>query len=366
MFGICTHVFAVSMIAADSDQNDCDVNHIVCLSFQPSAFRRVSILPSFRLTDDRALLLWCGSTIVGGVAHLSDFQLLTLRPNNTHTTMRSLFVILLLLFSVAAQDHPASSMPNIRTRSHPPTPPATASPVTFVSSEAPRATAAPQSKRCDSPPCGGSGPTSVLTAQVVTSTLISTTSVPCYITTYVTDSTTVVSTVYSTAVQTSTVTEKNTVYIIKYVPTPVLRSTVLQTVVEITQTYTSMWLETTGSAYEVTTTGGMETVGGGTGGGGNGWSNGGMASINMPATTASGTQLQPMNSKDAWTHATATAAGATAGADMMAGNPAGAYAGATTMADGSVVYWNSARRLVAKQFLVIVLSLAIALPLVLW
>jgi hypothetical protein len=245
----------------------------------------------------------------------------------------------------------------------------------------PGPTAAPLQPRCDNPPCGGDGPTSVLTAQVVTSTIVSTTSVPCYITTFVTNSVTTTSTVYSTDTITSTVTEKGTVYVIKYSPTPVLRSTVLQSVVQITQTYTSMWLESTGSAYEETKTGATETVGGGVGGGGGavtqgppvntctingnqcptagggggGWGGKTPAAAGPPAPV----QTQPANPKDAWTHTTAAAAGATA----VAGGGVAVAPGASTIAGGTVVNWSAGQRLSSSTMLII-LSFCLALGVV--
>jgi hypothetical protein len=122
--------------------------------------------------------------------------------------------------------------------------------------------------RCDSPPCEyGPGVAQTLSAAVVTSTILSTTSVPCYITTYVTDSTTTTETIYSTETVTSTITEEGTVYIIKYSPTPVVKSTVYESVLQITQTMTAMWVETEGAYSEETKTGDTKTVDGGTGGG---------------------------------------------------------------------------------------------------
>ncbi|KAK8843448.1 hypothetical protein IAR55_007105 [Kwoniella newhampshirensis] len=162
------------------------------------------------------------------------------------------------------------------------------------------------SERCSNGDCGGPGPESTLSASVVTTTIVSTTSVPCYITTYITDSTTVTSTVYSTEIITSTVTKEGTVYIIQYSPTPILMSTLVESVTEITNTWWSYWLTSGGSAYQVTSTGQEQSIGGGTQGGytqgadhnsgvgsGSGWHD------------HSGGDNGDSGSGSAWTHATA-------------------------------------------------------------
>ena len=110
-------------------------------------------------------------------------------------------------------------------------------------------------ERCDSPPCTYGGTSTTLTAATVTTTVLSTTSVPCYITTYVTNEQTTTSTVYSTETLTSTVTEQGTVTIIHYSPTPLLMSSTYESTLEITQTYTSYWQSVTGTDSETTITG---------------------------------------------------------------------------------------------------------------
>lgn len=150
--------------------------------------------------------------------------------------------------------------------------------------------------RCDSQPCSyGPGSAETLQASVVTSTIISTTSVPCYVTTYVTESTTTTETIYSTETVTSTVTEQGTVYIIKYSPTPVIKSTTYESILQITQTMTAMWTETEGAYSEETVTGSTNTIDGGTGGGydkgqgdkGGGWKDAGGGGYTAPAPAPS-------------------------------------------------------------------------------
>jgi len=231
--------------------------------------------------------------------------------------------------------------------------------------------------RCDSPPCSyGPGPAETLQASVVTSTILSTTSVPCYITTYVTESTTTTETIYSTETITSTVTEKGTVYIIKYSPTPVIKSTVYENVIQITQTQTAMWVETEGSYYEETVTGDTSTIGGGTGGGYDkggegdkgGWKDaGGGSGYTAPAPAASTGEWKdagaggngysapapsipaPAAQADAWTHASGTAVAvptpvaAVAGVNAAAGTASGwSTAGAgVTIAGQNMANWHS-------------------------
>jgi len=211
--------------------------------------------------------------------------------------------------------------------------------------------------RCDSPPCEyGPGEAQTLSAAVVTSTILSTTSVPCYITTYVTDSTTTTETIYSTETVTSTVTEEGTVYIIKYSPTPVVKSTVYESVLQITQTMTAMWVETEGSYSEETKTGDIKTVDGGTGGGydkggdesgwkdaGNGdhsapapyetgeWKNAGAGSAAPPASSvpaaAPAPAPAPVAQGNAWTHASANAVAPIAATPIVGVNAANGNAG---------------------------------------
>lgn len=165
--------------------------------------------------------------------------------------MFSLFLLPVLLTVVSAIVPPAISAPT-----------ATPAPVA-ANIEGPGPTLA---ARCETPPCSGSGgPASTLSASVVTSTILSTTSVPCYITTYVTGTTTTTSTVYSTETITSTVTQDGTVFIYHFSPTPVLRSSVYESIISITETKTSVWLETEGSEWESTSTGSTSTYGGAVG-----------------------------------------------------------------------------------------------------
>ncbi|WWC64191.1 uncharacterized protein I303_106799 [Kwoniella dejecticola CBS 10117] len=153
-----------------------------------------------------------------------------------------------------------------------------------------------------------------LQASFVTSTIVQTTSVPCYITTYITDSQTITETVYSTEIITSTLTKEGTVFIIRYSPTPVLMSTAITSVMEITNTIWSYWLTSSGETWESTSSGGETIYGGGSSahtednGNDNGWSsplsstslsgwgttsNGGWGDGGMSSGTATGT---------AWTH----------------------------------------------------------------
>ena len=227
--------------------------------------------------------------------------------------------------------------------------------------------------RCDSPPCSyGPGPAETLQASVVTSTILSTTSVPCYITTYVTESTTTTETIYSTETITSTVTEKGTVYIIKYSPTPVIKSTVYENVIQITQTQTAMWVETEGSYYEETVTGDTSTIGGGTGGGYDhgekgdkgGWKDAGGSGYTSPSPAASTGEWKdagaggngysapassipaPVAQANAWTHASGTVAAIAtpiAGVNAAAGTgTAWSTAGAgVTIAGQNMANWHS-------------------------
>ncbi|OCF60290.1 hypothetical protein L486_02970 [Kwoniella mangroviensis CBS 10435] len=139
---------------------------------------------------------------------------------------------------------------------------ASASPANLQSSIYASPTAAPLVERCDEEHCSFGGSESTLQASVVTSTILSTTSVPCYITTYITNSETVTETIYSTEIITSTMTKDGTVFIIQYSPTPVLMSTPITSVMEITNTWWSYWLTSSGDSYQVTSKGG-ETIYGG-------------------------------------------------------------------------------------------------------
>ncbi|WVR09193.1 hypothetical protein IAU60_006255 [Kwoniella sp. DSM 27419] len=206
-----------------------------------------------------------------------------------------ILAILAVLFAATASDALALSSP---------TPSATAPPLASATSQFPSPTLAPVIKRCDLEPCSFGGQATTLQASVVTSTILSTTSVPCYITTFVTDSKTVTQTVYSTEIITSTMTKEGTVFIIQYSPTPVLMSTPVTSVMEITNTWWSYWMATEGSAYQVTSKGPEQTLGGGvcdTCNLGSGWSSG-SGSGSGAAPPANGGQGA------AWTHLGANAA----------------------------------------------------------
>lgn len=170
-------------------------------------------------------------------------------------------------------------------------------------------------ERCTSGGCGGPGDESTLTAAVVTSTILSTTSVPCYITTITTSSTTLTSTIYSTETITSTETSKGTVYIIEYSPTPVVYSTPVESVLQLTVSWMSYWVESEGSYGSYTSQGAMT-------GGGNGGSDGGCGACEAASKSvalnesdrpgsssggddgwsAGGGSTDVSDSGDAWTH----------------------------------------------------------------
>lgn len=224
--------------------------------------------------------------------------------------------------------------------------------------------------RCEGGDCTyGGGTETTLQASVVTTTIVSTTSIPCYITTYVTDSTTTTSTVYSTdtKIVTSTLTKEGTVYIYKIKPTPVLMSTTFETTTAITQTLTSFWQTSTGTEYESTVTGETKTINGDVSkpsdhygddkGGRSGNKDDGAG---KPGTTVQISTAQPTDGS-AWTHlaaqdntgvktvagngavvaqaATATAANGWA---VAAGATAGGGSVVTTAGNGVVVNWNAA------------------------
>lgn len=205
--------------------------------------------------------------------------------------------------------------------------------------------------------CKYGGTAETLKPDFVTITVLSTTSVPCYITTYVTDSTTITTTVYSTDIITSTVTEKGTVTVIKYQPTPVLKTTVFESVIQITQTATSVWLESEGSAFESTITGDTQTIGGGIDQGkkhGDVYDNGGGRKGNGGTTARISAAGAAAPGGSAWTHAAggigATAVGANlafntvggwAGAANGNNNLAAGAAGATVNGNGVAVNWNA-------------------------
>ncbi len=119
-------------------------------------------------------------------------------------------------------------------------------------------------KRCTTTPCGGPGGETTLSPTVVT--VMTTTAVPCYITSWVTNSTTLTSTVWSTETITSTVSEEGTIYVYYFSPTPMLMSSVYKSVLEITETFTSWWSTEEGSSGASTSTGPTMTISGGSSG----------------------------------------------------------------------------------------------------
>ncbi|RXK37141.1 hypothetical protein M231_05592 [Tremella mesenterica] len=195
-------------------------------------------------------------------------------------------------------------------------------------------------ERCDT--CSGGEET--LTAQTITTTIV--TSIPC--TVYVTDSTTITSYSTQTVSMTETVTQEGTVYVVHYQPTPLIMSTTYETVIPITETLTSMWVTSTGIAYDSTYTGTMTTVGGGSGScntcgstnnSGSGWSGNGNGN-------GSGDQ----GSGNAWTHLSdgeTVPATATGGVDVVGqtnNNAAGWATGTNVIAatGGTKATWQNA------------------------
>jgi hypothetical protein len=176
----------------------------------------------------------------------------------------------------------------------------------------PSATLSPGSAPTLAPRCesnGGGcdfGATAIpLQASVVTSTILSVTSVPCYITTYVTDSTTITDTIYSTDTVTETMTKEGTVYVVQYEPRPILKTTKVPTVIQVTVDMDSAWLESgTGAPAYSTIREDVKTMGG---------------SHDCPTCGKGGAQPQPQpppqgqqQGGPAWTHAAAGAASGTA------------------------------------------------------
>ncbi|ORY29153.1 hypothetical protein BCR39DRAFT_179195 [Naematelia encephala] len=231
--------------------------------------------------------------------------------------------------------------------------------------------------RCGNGDCSFGGTAQTLSAAVVTTTILSVTSVPCYTTEFVTNSQTITSTIYSTDTITSTVTEEGTVYIIQYAPTPILMSSVYESTIALVETLTSFWTGQSGSAYETTYTSGFATISGNGGQGGSG----GSPNTPEPAPVATPTTT---STADAWTHESAgsesdTAEGALAGAGAVtvtanngvngAANDA-AKGGWTTANAGSAeesnavaaaVNWNAASPRVGSNepyFLVVVFAVA--------
>ena len=179
-------------------------------------------------------------------------------------------------------------------------------------------------------PCSFGGTATTLSAAVVTTTILSTTSVPCYTTFFVTDSTTITSTVYSPETITSTVSEEGTVYIYHFSPTPVIMSSVYQSILQVTETDTTYWTDTSGTAYDSTSTGLVSTYSGNTD------TNYAQATAPSTADTTTYAQTAQISSStgtgDAWTH---LSSGPPIAADDIAGTPvSGPAQAATTEADG--------------------------------
>ena len=237
----------------------------------------------------------------------------------------------------------------------------------------PRANLAP---RCDNPPCVGG--TDVFTSEpaTVTEYVNTVVTVPCTTSVYVSNDVTMTSTYYSSETITSTLVEEKTIYIFQYSPTPVVESAVYTTTYGITAAVTSVWEETSGSVYDVTSTGGTATWGGGGGSGWgdsmddptpspaathdgcndcndvdvNGWSGDAMASGTgpTPAAQQDGAAVQTVSSQnaaappaDGWSTAAGTAAGPTATPSNIA----------TTMysASGANVQFNAASQLASTR-----------------
>lgn len=129
----------------------------------------------------------------------------------------------------------------------------TASPVSYLPDVAfPLVTLAP---RCEN---GGSCDGASTVSWVSTTSRVEViTTVPCYTTAYTTNFQTVTATISSTTVLTTTVEVDH------FAPTPQVESSVYTRVVNLTEVFTSDWIETAGSSYEVTATGGTTTYGGG-------------------------------------------------------------------------------------------------------
>ncbi|OXG78981.1 hypothetical protein C348_04114 [Cryptococcus neoformans Gb118] len=254
-------------------------------------------------------------------------------------------LILLLLFPLTLATSPAT--PSITFTSFPsPTPTPTPTP-TLIQLE----------ERCTSGGCGGPGDESTLTAAVVTSTILSTTSVPCYITTITTSSTTLTSTIYSTETITSTKTSKGTVYIIEYSPTPVVYSTPVESVVQFTVSWMSYWVESEGSYGGYTSQGAMTVYGGGSG------SDGGCEACeaasksvalnesDRPASSSAGNDgwsTDVSNRGNAWTHVNNAAVAGVATTKTPADGSRVAAITRMTTAGGSSgqgwVNWSAAKR----------------------
>ncbi|KAL7421434.1 hypothetical protein Q5752_004320 [Cryptotrichosporon argae] len=192
--------------------------------------------------------------------------------------------------------------------------------------------------RCDG---GCTGATEVtLQASVVTTTIESITTVPCYVTSFVTNSETVLSTVYATETVVVTQTIDDTVYVIRYSPTPVLESSAYETVLQVTETAWTYWTAEEGGASELTSTALATTVGGTT----------------EVAATVTGTPMVVVGtattaSADAWTHVSE------ADDEIATTTSEDGWATATTDdddADGSTVVWSAGERARDAELVVVV------------
>ena len=192
--------------------------------------------------------------------------------------------------------------------------------------------------RCDT--CTGGSTETTLSAETVTTTIESITSVPCTTTVFVTDSTTTTSTIYSTQTisMTSTITEEGTVYIVHYQPTPIVQSATYETVIPVTETLTSYWVSESGSGYDSTYTGSTTTQGGTTGWG---------TATSSPCATSTGGDDSGGN---AWTHVGGTTGGVGATYDAVASSTIGAQAGWATgtavvaQTGGTSAVWSGSSR----------------------
>ncbi|OCF44927.1 hypothetical protein I317_01206 [Kwoniella heveanensis CBS 569] len=280
-----------------------------------------------------------------------------------------LFCLLLGIFLTLAAANPLRPTASVTS---------SASPASVVTSHFPAPTAAPVVERCEEEYCSYGGEATTLQADVVTSTILSTTSVPCYITTYITNSETITETIYSTETITSTVTKEGTVFIIQYSPTPVLMSAPVTQVTEIqiTNTWWSYWMTTEGSAYQVTSKGGEQTYGGNDGcddchktyddggwgskGSGGGWDSGaGSASAWTHINGNGNNVVSPATS-------VATGGGVSVGPNNGWGNSGSGSVVAGNGVTGGMVNWRSGSRTVDAADEVKSVTVVIAISLVLY
>jgi hypothetical protein len=206
--------------------------------------------------------------------------------------------------------------------------------------------------RCGDGDCTFAGTATTLPA---TTTILSTTSVPCYITTYITDSTTVTSTVYSTATITSTVTSEGTVWIYQFSPTPYLFSSTYESTLQITETLTTYWQSDIGVG-EVSTYTASPTMNTGGGGDGGGWG------TSVTTTQATG---------NAWTHAgSGGAAPDNAGTRLATTLSEGwqTAAGPVTgnQGGGAVVNWSAGSKVVTRSISIAVCVGSGVMLLIVW